>query len=280
MTSRTNLRGKTALVTGGSGGIGRVVAAHLVARGAAVCILGSKRERLSSALKELKSAGVDGILGQCCDVSDRVSVHRAVKRAAARLGGLDILVNAAGIQAPIGAFASTDIREWERNLQVNLLGTVYFCKAAIPFLEQRKGGAIINFSGGGATSSRANFSAYAVAKAGVVRFTEVLAEELQEKHIRVNAVAPGAVNTGMLDEVLAAGVRAGQKEVREAETRAQKGGSSPELAAELVVFLASRRSHGLSGKLISAVWDPWREWGKADIDQIMSEPKYNLRRVT
>jgi len=277
---RKLLRGKLALITGGSGGIGRGVASHFVANGAQVCILGRDPERLSSALKELNVNHENRVIGIRCDVGDRMAVTRVVKLAVKKLGGLDILVNCAGIQEPIGEFIDNDLDAWEHNLRVNLLGAVYCCKAVIPIFLDHGGGTIINFSGGGATASRANFSAYATSKAAIVRFTEVLAEELLGKRIRVNAIAPGAINTAMLSEILAAGPRAGQKELKEARKRAEEGGASVDLAAELVVFLASRRSDGLNGKLISAPWDPWQSWDKAAIRQIMSGSKYSLRRIS
>jgi NAD(P)-dependent dehydrogenase (short-subunit alcohol dehydrogenase family) len=278
--SQRLLREKRALITGGSGGIGRVVASHFLAHGAMVCIVGRDSERLSSALNDLNAGRAGRAIGLRCDVGDRTSVKRAVKQANRRLGGLDILVNCAGIQEPIGKFVDNDIAAWEHNLRVNLFGSVYCCNAVLPIFLDRGGGGIINFSGGGATSSRANFSAYATSKAAIVRFTEVLAEELLGTKIRVNAIAPGAVNTEMLDQILAAGPRAGKKEIGEARKRAATGGASADLAAELVVFLASNRSKGLSGKLISAPWDPWKTWDRVAIRQIMSESKYNLRRIS
>ena len=278
--SQRLLREKRAIITGGAGGIGRAVALHFLDEGASVCIVGRDSERLSSAIKELNAGHAGMAIGLRCDVGDRASVQRTVKQAHRKLGGLDILVNCAGIQEPIGRFIDNDISAWEHNLRVNLFGSIYTCNAVLPIFLDRGEGAIINFSGGGATSSRANFSAYATSKAAIVRFTEVLAEELRGTKIRVNAIAPGAVNTAMLDEILAAGQRAGKKEIVEARKRAAAGGASADLAAELVVFLASSRSKGLSGKLISAPWDPWKTWDRSAIRQIMSESKYNLRRIS
>jgi len=169
--------------------------------------------------------------------------------------------------------------EWEKNISVNLFGTVHASKEAIPYMQKNHSGAIINFSGGGATASRPNFSAYAVAKIGVVKFTEILADELAPYHIRVNAIAPGAINTKMLEEVLKAGSRAGKKELADAKKRAKEGGASPELAAALVVFLASSASAGLTGRLVSAPWDDWSHWGKKEIAQIMKTDALKLRRM-
>ena len=274
--SGNRLTGKIALVTGSASGIGEACARRFVAEGAKVVVSDIETEAGAHLAAELGGSTIFLPL----DVCDPAAWTRTMTEISTRFGGLDILVNCAAIQKPIGEFVDNSLRLWERNLQVNLLGSVYCCRAVIPILAKRGGGAIINFSGGGATSSRANFSAYAVAKTAIVRFTEVLAEELHPKKIRINAIAPGAINTGMLQEILAAGPLAGKQEMVTAKKRNEEGGASADRAAELVVFLASRRSYCLSGKLISAVWDPWQSWDKTAIQQIMSDSKYNLRRIS
>ncbi len=273
------LRGKVAIVTGGSRGIGRAVAEAFCREGAQVAVFARNPREIAAAVREMKIISRKMPLGVVCDVSDHASVRRAVRRVAVKFRRLDILVNAAGVQAPIGPFAGNRMDEWEKNIAVNLFGTAHACRAAIPFMAKRWRGSIINFSGGGATSARPNFSAYAVAKTGVVKFTEVLADELMPYHIRVNAIAPGAVNTAMLEEVLRAGRRAGENELSDAKVRAKRGGVPRELAAELAVFLASGASGGLSGRLISAPWDGWNKWDRRDIKKIMSGDALKLRRI-
>ncbi len=274
------LENRRAIITGGSGGIGIVVASHFLTNGASICILGRSQERLSAATRELRSKYPGKFLAVQADIGTWTSAEQGVWEATEFLGGLDILVNAAGVQAPIGKFISNDIHEWERNIAINLFGCIYCCKNALPFMLRAENAAIVNFSGGGATSTRANFSAYAVAKTGIVRFTEVLADELRSTNVRVNAIAPGAINTQMLDEVITAGEIAGEEELRAAKQRAASGGASADAAAELVVYLASNASSGLTGKLISAVWDPWQSWNSQTIKEIMSGSQYNLRRIT
>jgi len=273
------LENRRALITGGSGGIGSVVASHFLKNGASICILGRSQGRLSAVTEDLSRMYLGRVFAVQADVGTWKSVEPGVRQAAEFLGGIDILVNAAGVQSPIGELISNDIYEWERNIRINLLGCVYCCKVALPFLMRTDCATIVNFSGGGATSTRVNFSAYAAAKAGIVRFTEVLADELRNTNVRVNAIAPGAINTKMLDEIIAAGDMAGE-ELIAAKQRAASGGASVDAAAELVVYLASNESAGLNGKLISAVWDPWRSWDSQAINEIMSGSKYNLRRVS
>lgn len=271
---------RRALITGGSGGIGSVVGSHFLKSGASICILGRSPERLARVVKELSSTYSGKIFAVRADVGNRESVESGIRQGAKFLGGIDVLVNAAGVQPPIGEFISTDIDEWQQNITINLIGCVYCCKYALPFLLRAEEATIVNFSGGGAVSSRANFSAYATAKAGIVRFTEVLADELRTTNVRVNAIAPGAINTHMLEEIIAAGEKAGEEELKTATQRLAHGGASAAAAAELVAYLASRNSAPLTGKVISAVWDPWRAWDSEAVMEIMSGPKYNLRRTT
>ena len=139
-------------------------------------------------------------------------------------------------------------------------------------------GKIINMSGGGATSPRANFTAYGVSKAALVRFTETLAEELKPHNIQVNAIAPGAVRTQMTEEIVIAGQLAGSRELQQAQGILREGGDSAENAAELAVFLASAESDGITGRLISAVWDDWRHLGEHS-EEIAASDLYTLRRV-
>ncbi|MBP7462558.1 MAG: SDR family oxidoreductase, partial [Candidatus Delongbacteria bacterium] len=166
--------------------------------------------------------------------------------------------NNAGIQPPIGLLSDVSLEEWKRNIEINLFGTVHCCRAILPMMMEANYGKIINLSGGGSTSPRPNFSAYGVAKTAVVRFSETLAEEVRDYHIDVNAISPGAINTGMLNEVLQAGEMAG-KEWDEARRRETAGGDDPNLAAQLCVFLLGHQSDGITGKLISARWDRWQE---------------------
>lgn len=272
------LKNKIAVITGGSGGISSVVAETLAHEGAKIFVLDRDSVKLRQAVARFSRQKLS-VYGLRCDVSKEREVESAVKKIVKSGKRIDILVNCAGIQAPIGPFSENNFSEWVRNVQINLLGTVLVTKNILPQMIKQKNGSIINFSGGGSTSSRPNFSAYAVSKIGVVKFTEILADEVKKYGVRVNAVSPGAVNTAMLKEVIRAGKRAGAEELRGAKLRAKKGGTPPELAAQLVAFLASPKSDGLTGKLISAPWDDWRHWTKKDITAIMKSDKYTLRRV-
>jgi NAD(P)-dependent dehydrogenase (short-subunit alcohol dehydrogenase family) len=268
-----DLKGKVAIVTGGLGGIGRVVSTRLAGEGAKVVII----DVAGNTEVLFQDFGGDVTIIRS-DVSVPGEAEDAVRRIMERHSVVDILVNAAGIQGPIGPFAGADMDRWTSAIAVNLLGTVFCCSAVLPYMAQKKAGKIINFGGGGANFSRPNFSAYAVSKAGVVRFTEVLADELKALNIQVNAVAPGVIKTQMISEILKAGTEKAGGEYEQMQSKMRKGFDSPEVVADLVCFLASAGSDWLTGRVVSAVWDPWREWKAAGTGALDGD-MYTLRRI-
>jgi NAD(P)-dependent dehydrogenase (short-subunit alcohol dehydrogenase family) len=172
-----------------------------------------------------------------------------------------------------------DWDQWRQAVNINLFGTVLCCRAFLPMLERASRGKIVILSGGGATKPLPNLSAYATSKAAIARFGETLAEELRESNIDVNLVAPGALNTRLLEEVLEAGPdRVGAAFYEASMKQKESGGTPLERGAELCVYLASNASDGITGKLISAVWDPWERLDRWR-DELRSDI-YTLRRIT
>lgn len=273
------LEGRRALVTGGGRGIGRAIAVALAREGAAVVITARSANELATTADHIRA------FGEAChpipaDVSTVEGATHAIDAGQAQLGGLDILVNCAGIYGPIGPIEGTLPDAWWEAIRVNLFGTYLCVRGALPHLRRSQHGAVINMSGGGAATPLPNFTAYACAKAAVVRMTESLHLELAGA-VAAYAIAPGAVNTRLLDEALAAGDRAGAEFARRARAQKESGGTSPERAASLAVFLATDEARPLSGRLVSAVWDPWEDW-QEDPTQLSSltDDTYMLRRLT
>ena len=185
----------------------------------------------------------------------------------------DVLVNNAGEIGPIGPLVSADWNEWLKTLATDFILPARLCKMVLPGMIARKYGKIINISGGGATKGMPNFSAYASAKTALVRFTETLAAEVEQYHIDVNAVSPGPMYSAITEQIIAAGESAGVEQWAEAvETKKKNRG--PEEAARLVAFLASHESDGITGRLISAVHDPWRSLRAGHL----TRDQYTLRR--
>ena len=276
------LRNRSAIITGASQGLGRMIAQRFVEEGANVFLCARDGRILASVETELQAAATAGqrVIARSCDVSSNQEVEAMFRDYDSELGPLSILVNNAGIYGPKGSTEEVDWDEWQRCIEINLYGTAIPCRYAIRRFKKLDGGKIINLSGGGATSPMPNLSAYAASKAAVVRLTETLAEELRNWHIDINAIAPGALNTRLLDEVLQAGPdRVGTEFHARAVKQSQTGGVPLALGADLCVYLASERSNGITGKLISAKWDPWSSLHKYR-DELGSTDIYALRRIT
>ena len=181
------------LITGGTRGIGYAAAEALIRAGNKVAIAGTTPDGVAKAERSLSSSGQ--VAGIVCDVRDSASVQRAIETTVARFGGLDVLVNCAGVGvgAPV-AELSRD--EWDRIIGINLTGVFNCCKAAIPHLRARGGGWIVNISSLSSTGPFPGGAAYVASKAGVNAFSDALMQELRADNIRVTTILPGSVATG------------------------------------------------------------------------------------
>jgi len=274
------LKNINALITGSSQGLGKVIAEFFLREGANVVLCARSEKDLSATRDELgKKFPAQKVLAKTCDVSDESQVNGLVEFTLCELGSLQALVLNAGVYGPMGATESVSLDEWRRAMDINLFGVLLPCRAVIPHFKKNGRGKIIVLSGGGATNPLPNISSYAASKAAVVRLMETLAEELRSFHVDVNAIAPGALATRLVDEVLAAGPeRVGAAFFEKNKGWKEKGATSPELGANLAVYLASAESDGITGKLISAQWDPWRDLQKHR-DELAKSDIYCLRRI-
>ncbi len=275
------LLNKKAIISGASKGLGSAIAQAYVKAGASVAICARNKKQLLKMQAELQAIAPINckVIAIPTDVASPEQVEYLIKAAEEELGGIDILVANAGIYGPKGPLETLDWQAWSDAIDINLKGTVLQCRAVIPFFKKQNYGKIIIISGGGATKPMPNFSAYAASKAAVVRFSETLANELQPFNIDVMAISPGALNTGFLDEVLDAGPEnVGDNFYKISLEQAKTGGSSPALAADLSVYLASEVAKGITGKLISAVWDPWKNLHEY-YPEIATKDIFTLRRI-
>ena len=270
---------KYAVITGASRGLGRHLAHRFWSAGFSLGLVGRDSETLQQAVSDLAPAP-----GQVCDIfeSDLADPDSASDLSAKICAGrleINVVVNNAAIHGPIGPLEQTDLAEWEQVVRVNLLSPVALCKGLIPRMAGARDACILNLSGGGATGPRPNFSAYASAKAALVRFSETLSEEVKGQGITVNCIAPGAMKTAMLGEVLSRGVdRAGDREFAIAAKVFEDGGASMDKVADLALFLSSPAARQITGKLVSAVWDRWEAWPD-HVQELVGSDLYTLRRI-
>jgi NAD(P)-dependent dehydrogenase (short-subunit alcohol dehydrogenase family) len=276
-----SLEGKGAIITGASRGLGLEISQAFVKAGASVLMCARDGKALENACVLVRDQAQPGqqVVGCPVDVSNPEDVKQMAARALELFPQVHILVNNAGVYGPKGAIETVDWEEWVKAIEINLMGSVLPCRELLPHFKANRYGKIIQLSGGGATAPLPMISAYAASKAAIIRFMETLALEVADFGIDVNAIAPGALNTRLLDEVLDAGPeKVGEAFYKRSLRQKNEGGTPLEKGAALAVYLASAESDGISGKLISAVWDPWPvlQTHRTDLTQT---DIYTLRRI-
>lgn len=189
-----NLNGKTAIVTGSTKGIGRAIALALVGEGMNICVSARSANEVEQAVSELSDAGEGGVTGCVCDVRDYDEVKALIEHTVAEFGGVDVLVNNAGIGI-FGRVEETSPEEFRAVLETNLFGVFYCCREAIPQMKKRGGGYIINMSSLAGTNAHPEMSAYNASKFGLNGFSEAIMQEVRHDGIRVSYIMPGSVNT-------------------------------------------------------------------------------------
>jgi len=277
-----NLRNKNVIITGASQGFGAAIAKAFVEQEANVILCARNLNKLQRVQQELRKIAHSStkVLIQVTDVSKSDDVQNLIQTARKELCSVDILIANAGVYGTKGPIEEVDWGEWSSAIDINLKGTVLMCREVIPIMKRQGKGKIIILSGGGATKPMPNLSAYAASKAAVVRFAETLAEEVRDFKIDVNTIAPGALNTDMLDEIIAAGPeKVGEKFHQQSMKQKNSGGTPFSKGVDLSLFLASAESDGITGKLISAVWDKWQEFPSRR-DVLNTSDIYTLRRIT
>ncbi|HTE48976.1 MAG TPA: SDR family oxidoreductase [Candidatus Paceibacterota bacterium] len=273
------LKNKVVVITGGGQGIGRNIATEFAKNQAKVIICARTKKDVYSVKKEIAAFG-----GKCesfsVDVSDNKKIDKFINDVLKKYHKIDVLINCAGIYGPIGPLEKNDMAFWNKTLDINVFGTANCIHAVIPSMKKRRKGKIINFCGGGIGSNKIkpNFSAYTTSKSAVVGLTEVMANELRSSGIQINAISPGAVNTRLLDQVLASKNLVGKEFFRESIEQKKKGGTPPEKAAKLCLFLATSKADFVTGKLLSAVWDNYDNF-KEIRKEIIDTSLYTMRRI-
>jgi 3-oxoacyl-[acyl-carrier protein] reductase len=269
-----SFKGVPVLVTGAGRGIGKRLAIGFATQGARVGLLARSKAELDLCHLEIEHGGGNAFRIRT-DVGDYEQVSAAVERMQVHFGSpVQVLICAAAALGPVGPFVESSPKQWDELVRTNICGVMNACRAVLPSMIERRSGKIILIAGGGATSARPNFAVYSAAKTALIPYCESLSEELADHNIQINCLNPGATYTHMTDQILAAGERAGWREVEAARQVRHTGGAAAAKQIDLALFLASQQSNHVTGRFIS-VDDDWKKLK----DSTVSPDLFRLRRT-
>ncbi len=271
-----SLKNKNIILAGGSTGLGKYLTFYLNSLGVNLGIF-SRNIKESNFTKHLNS---EKFFLENVDICNSVDVDRFISNYQKKFKRIDGLINCAGVYGPMNKIENLDRDEFIQSINVNLIGTLNVIKPCIPIFKSQDYGRIVQLSGGGATSPMPQIYGYASSKAAVVRFVESIALENSLGNILINSVAPGALNTKMLKQVLDAGPdKVGKSFYEKSLKQNEDGGASLENASRCISYLVSPENKIITAKLISAVWDPWEEWAIGEkIPPKKESSQFTLRR--
>jgi len=273
-------KNKNIIITGATGGFGSALAIKYYQEGANLILIGRSFDKLNSLKEKLL---VDKKSNQFIktiklDLANLNLISKVLKKEFIKMSKFDVLINCAAIQGPIGKSWENKFIEWQNTFNINFYSTMVLINIILPFMLKNNSGSIINISGGGSTSSRPDFSSYAISKTALVRYTEILAEEVSNTKIKVNSIAPGIMATNMTKEVIKNKKNITNINELKAANKVLLEGDNMKKALNLCLFLSSKANKGINGKLISATWDPWEKITK-NLNYISKSDIYTLRRI-
>jgi len=268
---------KNVLITGANGFLGQRLSMMYLKSGFSIILMARKFDDdfIKSLQKKCNnSQTIDFIF---CDLLNHDELNEVIITVKKKYQSLNVLINNAAIQNPIGSIENIDIDDWKKNIELNLNVPILLCNAMIPLLKKNSFSSIINISGGGATAPRTEFSAYAASKTALVRFTEIIALELKKYNIHVNSIAPGVMPSKMMQDIIK-NEKANDREKKTALNSINQPFEINEIL-DLFKFLSSDVSAGVTGRLISAKWDNWKQW-PSNLKELIDKELYTLRRIT
>lgn len=273
------LKDKVAIVTGGSRGIGAAIAKRFAQEGCNLLLVARTKSELEKTATSIKRQFSVNVSSYQADIGNENEVVLMVQHTITEFNKIDILVNNAAIIGPMGEISQIEGKDFFNAIRNNIGGTVFCTKAVIPHMKPQKQGCIINLSGGGGLYPLPYYDAYSASKAAIVRLTENFALELEEFHINVIAISPGAVNTKMFDQQLKVDKNSiGKKNWQALQDRLASGGDSIDKVSELALFIACQNRKELNGRVISAIWDNWENISNKK-EKIIDTDTFQMRRI-
>jgi NAD(P)-dependent dehydrogenase (short-subunit alcohol dehydrogenase family) len=261
------LQGQVAIITGGGRGIGKAAAEQLAALGATVVVVARSQEQVEQVASALRKQG-NSAIGIAADVSKPQEVDRIITSTLAQAGRVDIIVNNAAVIWPVEEVSKSDVEAWAYAIQVNLLGSFYFVRYALPVMLKQHYGRIVNVSSGAAINPIVGASAYSTSKAGMDMLTRATAQELLDSGVTINSFHPGMVDTGMQVDLRSVDTTDSRFSLARFHDAYEQGQlRSPQDVARAITWLAGPWSSKQNGQVFRIADEDWLRQVNSDLNQ-------------
>lgn len=278
LTVQSNIK-NFGVIIGATGFLGSRLAFEYAAAGIDLVLAARNPQKLEKLKLEIGAMSKVTLIDVVVDLEEKNFIEKISKVVDSHTHKVRFVIIATGSQHPIGEVLSIDSLALSRSFQVNLIAPILISQYFASKFIKNGSGSLLLLSGGGGTSPRSNFSAYATAKTGLIRFVETFSQELQLTNVQINCISPGIMPSKMMEEIVGLGSAAGEVELLKAIDALQDREYRLYGVLKLCKFLTSNASKGITGKLISAEWDNWEKW-PLHIDKLQNSDLYTLRRIT
>lgn len=267
------------IIFGASGSIGSYLAKEYMSQNSELLLFVKNFESKEKILNKLKFQSSSKIIVDQLNLKNFSSINKKINKYKSFVKNTDIIINATGSLGEIRNILNVNFKKFKNTMDINFFSNLVLLQNLSKFIRNNKNLLIIFFSGGGVTSYRKNFGTYSISKLSLVKFVEIVSNEINNKNVRINAIAPGIIQSKMIDATMNNKKLVSKKEIKKIERDIKYSGDGLKKLFKVINFLSSNKGKQITGKLISSKWDNIETWNKKKIKKLINKDFYNLRRI-
>ena len=267
------------IIFGASGSIGSYLTNEYMSQNSELLLFVKNFESKKKILNKLKFQSSTKIIVDQLNLKNFSSINKKINKYKSFVKNTDIIINATGSLGEIRNILNVNFKKFKNTMDINFFSNLVLLQNLSKFIRNNKNLLIIFFSGGGVTSYRKNFGTYSISKLSLVKFVEIVSNEINNKNVRINAIAPGIIQSKMIDATMNNKKLVSKKEIKKIERDLKYSSDGLKKLFKVINFLNSNKGKQITGKLISSKWDNIETWNKKKIKKLINKDFYNLRRI-
>ena len=267
------------IIFGASGSIGSYLAKEYMSQNSELLLFVKNSKSKKKILNKLKFQGFSKIIVDQLNFTNFSLINKKINKHKSFVKNTNIIINATGSLGEIKNVLNINLKKFKNTMDINFFCNLILLQNLSKLIKNNKNLLIIFFSGGGVTSYRKNFGTYSISKLSLVKLIEIVSNEINNKNVRINAIAPGIIQSKMIDVTMDNKKLVSKKEIKKIERDIKYSNDALKKLFKVINFLSSNKGNQITGKLISSKWDNIETWDKKKINKLINEDFYNLRRI-